>query len=194
MVPSFSLPDSVVAPRIAIQGVQGSFSDLAARSHWPTGVEIVPAPTFDGALANLRNGRADFAILPVENLIVGPVVASVQAIAAARDTLQEVAVVRFPIQMCLLGMPGSTLESVTRVQSHPVALAQCTQFLRAHGGMAVVPHEDTAGAARAVVEAGVATVGAIASAAAADYGLVVLAEGIQDRPDNWTRFVVLART
>ena len=89
----------------------------------------------------------------------------------------------------LLGVPGSTLELVKVVTSHPVALAQCRRFLQAFGARAE-PFYDTAGAAKMVRERGDPTIAAVAShAAAIRYGLIMLSDAIQDEPDNWTRFV-----
>jgi prephenate dehydratase len=97
-----------------------------------------------------------------------------------------------PIHHCLLAVHGSTLEEVTQVISHPVALAQCQRFFAAHPALEAVAFYDTAGAAREVAQRGVRTQAAIAGSPAAErYGLDILAASIEDRHDNQTRFLVV---
>jgi prephenate dehydratase len=141
----------------------------------------------------VRGGRADAAVLPIENAIVGDIIGALEAIDVHAVGLDLADTVDVPVLHCILGVPGATLEMVERVRSHPVALAQCAHWLRAHDLIAE-PTEDTAGAARQVVERGDLRVAAIAGAAAAQqYGLVVLARDVADARDNWTRFVRLTR-
>jgi prephenate dehydratase len=180
-------------PRVAFQGELGAFSDIGIAQHWRGAAEPVPMHAFTDVVRAVAAGEVDFGLLPVENVIAGPVRASLAALAAA-PSLQVIAETTVAIELCLLALPGAALDTVRRVRSHPVALAQCGAFLRAHPTLAVEPHYDTAGAARDLARAGDATAAAVASRAAADrYGLVVLAAGIGDRADNATRFVVVAR-
>lgn len=100
-----------------------------------------------------------------------------------------------PVRHFLLGLPGTDLSSLAEVQSHPVALAQCRHLFDAHPDIKPVAVHDTAGAARQVAEEGVASIAALAGRQAAEpYGLEILAENLQDRDDNQTRFVMIART
>lgn len=179
--------------RVAFQGERGAFSELAIRHWWPATAEPLPCRTFDDVLEALRTHAADAAVLPVENRIVGPVRPSRDALARAGAAVVATGDVVVPIRHALLAPAGATLEGLVVVRSHPVALAQCARFLEARGWRTDAAH-DTAGAAREVAEARDPTVAAIAPAsAAARYGLVVLADAIQDVPDNWTRFVRLER-
>jgi prephenate dehydratase len=112
----------------------------------------------------------------------------------AEPGLEVVGEVIRPIRHFLLGVPGSTLEGLRRVISHPVALAQCGEFLSRHSGIEAVAVYDTAGAAKEVAESGDPTVAAIAARRASErYGLDILAEDLQDRSDNQTRFLVVRR-
>ncbi len=180
--------------RVSYQGEPGAYSDVAMQQHFGDDAIGVPCHTFAGALASVIAGRSVAAIVPVENAIAGPVHTALDAITELGDQLTRVTEHRLTIVLCMLGLPGATLDTLTSVRSHPVALAQCRIFLARNGWLNVEPHEDTAGAAREVSEVRDAAIGAIASElAAARYGLEVLARGVQDVPHNWTRFAVLVR-
>jgi Prephenate dehydratase len=139
------------------------------------------------------NGEADFGVLPLENLIAGPVPESIDAI-ERYASIERVRELTLPVHLALLGLPGATVQGIRQLLSHPVALKQCTEWLWAHRLITVVEAPDTAGAARMVSIRRDPSVGAIASTwAAAHYGLVVVAEGLEDRPDNATRFVLVRR-
>jgi prephenate dehydratase len=180
------------APRIGFQGVAGAFSESALRHWWPEG-EAIGYHTFAEVITALLDHAVDHAVLPVENLIAGPVHASLGAITSGGGALRIADSVQLPIELCLVGLPETSMEQITVVMSHPVALAQCTPFLMSLGAE-VRPRDDTAGAAREVAETRDITHAAISSALAADrYGLSVLARGIQSRAENWTRFVRIDR-
>lgn len=179
-------------PVVAYQGEPGAFSEQAILELWgEDAVRPLPCATFEDAARAVRDGRAALALLPVENTIAGRVEASLAAIAAAR--LAEVGGTELQIRLCLLAPPGATLESLRTVESHPVALRQCREWLRARPWLEAREVLDTAGAARAVAAAGDRSRGAVASArAGALAGLVSLAEGIEDRAGNVTRFTIVA--
>lgn len=177
--------------RVAYQGEPGAFSEAAARSYFGRGVEPLARHTFEDVARAVSAGDAAFGLLPVENTLAGAVAPAWDAIAAAR--LVVIGEVVWPIELCLLGVAGVNLDAVRRALSHPVALAQCGRFFRAHTGIEPVPVHDTAGAARQVSELRDSRDAAIAGRHTAEvYGLDVLAEQIQDRPDNQTRFFVVA--
>jgi prephenate dehydratase len=154
---------------------------------------LVPCTTFDDVVRAVVNGHADYGVLPVENLIAGPVHAALDAMAPF-DSLERVREFTLPIRLALLGLPGATEQGIRQVLSHPIALKQCARWLWAHRLVTVVEAHDTAGAARMVAIRRDRTVAAIAAPWAAErYGLVVLAEGLEDRADNATRFVLVRR-
>ena len=139
------------------------------------------------------NGHADYGVLPVENLIAGPVYGALDALGRF-DSLERVREHSLPVHLALLGLPGASVAGIRQVLSHAVALKQCTNWLWAHRLITVVEAPDTAGAARMVSIRRDPSVAAVAANwAAAHYGLVVLAEGLEDRPDNVTRFVLVRR-
>jgi prephenate dehydratase len=180
---------SSARPRIAYQGVPGAFSEEAIRAFWGDETINVPCRTFADVISAVRSGTAAGAVLPVENLVVGPITSALDAIDDFSEGLIIGGQTDVPVVHALLGIPGSTLEQITRITSHPVALSQCHRFLLAFG-VPLEPYFDTAGAAQLVSETKDPTLAAVAGHAAAElYGLIVLSEAIQDEPENWTRFV-----
>jgi prephenate dehydratase len=179
---------------VAFQGALGAFSELAIREHWGDDAVVVPAERFEDAIACVADGRAEYAVIPVENAIAGPVHTALAALAAAPSSCERIGEVRINVRLCLMAPHGATLEGLRNVHSHPMALAQCRIFFARHGWLTPVPHADTAGAARDVAAANDIAVGAVAGAPAAErYGLVILATSIEDVPGNWTRFHIIAR-
>ncbi len=177
--------------RVAFQGDRGAYAESAIADIWRHPVEQIPVPTFAGALRAVDEGDADACVIPVENSIVGRVEAGWQALAACPG-MRMVGEAFVPVRHCLLAPKGATLQGLLTVSSHPVALAQCGRFFDSHPWIKPCKSFDTGGAARDIAERGDPSHGAIASRAAGErYGLAVLEEGVQDRPDNHTRFVAV---
>jgi prephenate dehydratase len=180
-------------PRVAFQGELGAFSEMAIRQQWPEGAAAVPCASFPVTVQQLLAGAVDFAVIPVENAIVGPVRVALDALATAGDALTVRTETRVPVHLHLLAPAGATLAGLRDVHSHPVALAQGRIFFARHGWLVSTVHADTAGAARDVAQAGLLTRAAVASDMAAErYGLEIIARRIEDVPVNWTRFVVVS--
>lgn len=177
--------------RIAYQGAPGAYSEECAALLFPA-AELAGRRTFAAVFEDLEQGSADAAVVPVENSTAGAV-SDVYDLLLRHERLEIVGEAIIPVRHCLLGLPGATLEGVRAARSHPQALAQSEEFLRAHG---IEPREayDTAGATGEVRSARDRTVAAVASRRAGEAaGLVVLAADIQTVADNSTRFFVLAR-
>jgi prephenate dehydratase len=180
------------APSVAYQGEPGAFSEEAALAFFGAAIVPRPQPSFDAVTDAVAGGSADFGMLPVENSVAGTVTAAYDALAAS--PLEVVGEIARPIRHCLLAPPGASRDSIRRVLSHPVALAQCMRFFREHPAIEAVAVHDTAGAARRVAEEADPSCAALAAEAAAHcYGLAVLARDLQDRADNQTRFFVVAQ-
>ena len=180
-------------PRVAFQGEHGAYSELAAAMLWP-GARCIPRRENLDVVQAVALGEATVGVLPIENNLAGTVMASVDALLAA-DDLHIVCEAVVPIRQYLLGVPGASLDDLRSAESHPVALAQCRTFLERHPAIEGKPVYDTAGAARDVALANDPRRGAVAGAsAAALYGLSILLENIEDRPDNRTRFIGVSRT
>jgi prephenate dehydratase/chorismate mutase len=184
-----STPSS--ATRVAFQGERGAFSEGAAVTLLGDGTRPVPRPTFESLFAAVGEGAADCALVPVENSLAGSVQRSYDLMLESPLHITGEVVIR--VEPCLIGCPGSSLGSVKTVESHPVALAQCERFFAAHRGVRRVVSEDTAGSVAGVVRRGDPTRAAIAGRRAAEtYGGLVLREHLEDDPENYTRFVLLA--
>jgi len=174
---------------VAFQGENGAYSQEAAYQFFGAEVDTLPCRTFEDIFLAVEEGRADYGILPIENSAAG-------SINKAYDLLLERDLkiwgeVFLRVRHCLLANPGTKLEDVRWVRSHPQALAQCERFLARHG-MEPVPAYDTAGSAKDLAAAPEPGTAVIANALAARlYGLEVLASGIEDLPFNYTRFFVL---
>lgn len=180
------------AVRVAFQGELGAYSDEALRLFFGDAARPVPCRDFAIVGERVTAGEVDYGLLPIENSLAGSVVGSYDVLAST--ALAVVGEIVCPIHHCVLALPGVELAALRRVRSHPVALAQCRRWLAAHPQVEAVTWYDTAGAAQAVAEGGDAAEGAIASRLAAErYGLRVLASGVEDRPDNQTRFLVVTR-
>lgn len=177
--------------RITYQGVEGSYSHLAAQRRYggrAGGALLTGHDTFRAAADAVIAGTADLALLPIENTTAGSINETYDLLAGG--ALHITGEVVSAIEHCLLALPGVALDEIRVVMSHPQALAQCAAFFAAHPHLAPRTEVDTAGSARKVAEGNERTHAAIASAAAAQrYGLAVLATGIQTATGNATRFV-----
>ena len=172
---------------IAFQGEPGANSDMACRAAFPY-MTTLACPTFEAAMGAVQAGRAELAIIPVENSIAGRVADLHSLLPHTR--LKIVAEHFQRVEHCLVALPGASLKSIKTVKSHVQALSQCRNFLKKHR-FAPLVHADTAGAAREIAEVGDPSVGAIASSLAARiYNLKVLAKNIEDADHNTTRMLV----
>ncbi len=178
-----------MSTRVAYQGDPGAFSEEAARVLFPE-VEAVPHRTLHEVFDAVTSGRARYGVVPVENSQAGSINEAYDLLAACGAWIVGEAVVR--VAHALLALPGTRLEDVRVVSSHPQALAQCQEFL-AGLDAEVVAVFDTAGAARRIADQRRSGEAAVASERAAElYGLEVLARGIQTDPGNRTRFAAIA--
>lgn len=177
--------------RLAIQGETGSFSHEAALRIAPEAT-ILPCSLSSNAFEAVENGDAEGAVIPIENSLAGPVAEHYDLLLAHDVGIESELLLR--IRHNLIGQPGARVEQIERVYSHPVALAQCRRFLGANLHMEAVPFYDTAGSVKQLMQDGDAKVAGIASAQAArHYGGQILAEGIEDNPENYTRFFLIRR-
>lgn len=176
--------------RIAFQGEPGAYSEEALYVADPEATSLPCREFLDVARAVLE-GRAERALLPIENSLVGSIATNFDLI--ADSGLSIVGEVVSPVHHCLLGVRGAAPDGLRRVLSHPVALAQCERFLRGLAGVEIVAFYDTAGAAAEVSRRRDLQVAAVAGALAARrYELDILVERIEDEPHNQTRFLLVA--
>lgn len=178
--------------RVGIQGEAGCFSAAAAALLLGDRVEVRYHRSFEAVLAGLDAGDIDRALLPVHNSLAGVVAESLAAI--SRHDVQLVGEQALEIHLVLAALPGADLDDLVEVRSHPVALRQCRKFFEHHPSIMALATDDTAGAAREARELNRSSVGAVTTRAAARaHGLKVIAETVQDRTENQTRFWLLAR-
>jgi prephenate dehydratase len=176
--------------KIAFQGELGANSHIACMEAF-RGYQPLPCPTFEDAFAAVRNGRAELAMIPIDNSVAGRV-ADIHHL-MPKSGLNIVAEWFLPVQHQLVAPKGASLKTIKTVESHVHALGQCRNIIRALGVKAVVA-ADTAGAAREVAEAGDVSRAALATKLAAKiYRLRILKKDVADAKHNTTRFIVLAR-
>jgi prephenate dehydratase len=184
------MSEAAAARTIAFQGQPGAYSDLACRRVFPA-MTTLPCAGFEDAFAAMRDGRAALGMIPIENSVAGRV-ADIHHL-MPESGLFIIGEHFERVNHHLLGLPGATLDTVRTVRSHVHALSQCRNFIRAHRLTAVVA-ADTAGSAAEIKERGDTSIAAIASELAGQiYGLVSLAENIEDAEHNTTRFLVMSR-
>ncbi len=178
--------------RAAFQGELGAYSELAAREFFGHDVTVIPKPCFADVFKAVRGGEADHGVIPIENSLTG-------SIHDNYDLLLEYDLVitgelKLRIVHNLLATPGTRLEDIRRVYSHPQGLSQCLDFLDGLPGVELVSMYDTAGAARRIKDSGSREEAAVASGQAAlDYGLEILRAEIESNHKNFTRFLVISR-
>lgn len=178
------------APIIAFQGFEGAYSDMACRAVYPQ-AQTLPCHTFDKAFAAVKDGKADLAMIPVDNTLAGRV-ADVHRL-LPQSGLHIIGEYFLPICHALMGIKGASLDDIETVHSHVHALPQCRDIIKELSLKEKV-HADTAGAAQAVAHMAQKSEGAIASPLAAEiYGLDILKENVQDADHNTTRFLILSR-
>ncbi|MCI8807056.1 MAG: bifunctional chorismate mutase/prephenate dehydratase [Oscillospiraceae bacterium] len=181
----------VAAPRVVYQGEPGAYSEQAALDLFGERAGTAGLEQFEDCFLALREGRADYAVLPIENSSTG-------AIRQIYDLLTQyecyvVGETAVKVEHCLMALPGAGLDSITHVYSHEQGLFQCERYLNTHPDWKQVPQADTAGSAKMVADSGDLTKAAICSARAAQlYGLDILARGINHNAHNTTRFVVVS--
>jgi prephenate dehydratase len=176
--------------RVAFQGVRGANSEVGIRQHFGQSAEAVGYAYSEQVFEAVLNGDCQLGYVPVENTIAGNVAVSLDLL--YRQPVQIIAEDYVPIRHCLLALPGTRLEQLQTVYSHPVALEQCRPFLQLMQ-LQVQPDFDTAGAAAHIAEWQRPELAAIAPELCAEYyGLEVLHRAIQQQKRNITRFVVFA--
>lgn len=176
---------------VAFQGEIGAYSEEAAVDFFGPSIEVRPCETLDAVFDAVERGEAHFGVVPIENSLEG-------SISQVYDLLLDSSLkVRGEIELrvihCLIANPGVKLDLLRRVYSHPQALGQCRAFLK-HLDCELIPTYDTAGSVKMIKEQGMTDGAAIASVRAAEiYAMQIMAREIEDTPNNFTRFFVLAK-
>jgi prephenate dehydratase len=175
--------------KVAYQGEPGAFSEEASNGYFDT-PETIPFETFDAAFAAVNSRECDFGVIPIENSLAGSIHQNYDLL--LMNDLYIVGEYFLRVRHCLITFPGVTLLEIKRVISHPQALGQCAGYLHAMD-VKTDPVYDTAGSVKLLKASGDTTTAAIASRKAAEnHGMQILVEGIEDNPENYTRFLVIA--
>jgi len=174
---------------IAFQGEPGAYSEQAASGYFGA-VNTLPCESFDDVFSVVSSGKCDFGLIPIENSLAGSIHQNYDLL--LRHKLFIVGEYFLRVQHCLISVPGVGKTDIQKVISHPQALSQCSGYLR-DLGVKIEPVYDTAGSVKLLKASGDRNTAAIASRRAADiYGMQILQEGIEDNPENYTRFLVIA--
>lgn len=178
--------------KIAIQGEVGSFHDVASHCYFKgEDIELICCNTFEQVFEEMKKDSNVIALVAIENTIAGSLLHNYDLL--RESGAQIIGEHKLRISHSLMCLPDEGWDDITEVNSHPVALMQCRDFLKKHPEMKIVETDDTAGSAKNIKEKGLKGHAAICSkAAAAIYGMKVLEEGIETNKHNFTRFLVLA--
>jgi len=176
---------------VSFQGEHGAYSEHAAQVFFGESTLTNPCKTLKQVFGTVENGVALFGVVPAENSLEGSINQTYDLL--LQSTLNIIGEVKIRISHCLLGLPGTNINNVRVVYSHPQALAQCSAFLETLEAV-IEPVYDTAGSAKLIKDKNLHNTAAIASDTAAKlYGLQVLKKGIEDFPENFTRFLVISK-
>ena len=178
--------------RIAIQGIATSFHEVAAMKFFGDDITSVECWTFVELCEKLKNDEADFAVMAIENTVAGSLLQNYGLLQEYKFHI--IGEVYLRIEMMLMALKGTALKDIHTVQSHPIAIRQCHQYLHNLPDVKLLEKEDTAACAKEISDKQLTGYGAVANAAAAPkFGLEIIAENIETNPNNFTRFVVLSK-
>lgn len=177
--------------RIAIQGLKGSFHDIAANEYFRNEqVQTICCATFEEVFENIKRDPTVVGMTAIENTIAGSLLHNYELLRDSGTTV--VGEHKLHISHCICCLPEDSWETISEVHSHPVALMQCRGFLNKHPSIKAVEAEDTAGSAKLIAENKHHGWAAICSASAAEmYGMKILENNIEDNKHNFTRFLVV---
>src|SRR5688572_12605243 len=177
--------------KIAFQGEPGAYSEQAVFDYFGN-VETLPCESFDTVFNSVVLDACDGGLIPIENSLAGSIHQNYDLL--LRHDLHITGEYLLRVQHCLIALPGVKKELIKRVISHPQALGQCAAYLRGLG-VKIESGYDTAGSVKLLKESGARDTAAIASRRAAEiYGMQILEEGIEDNPENYTRFLAISKT
>ncbi len=177
--------------RIAIQGEIGSYHDVASHCYFENeDIELICCDTFEQVFDEMKQDSSVIGMVAIENTIAGSLLHNYELM--RESGMQIVGEHKLRISHSIMCLPEDDWEDITEVNSHPVALMQCRDFLKKHAGLKIVETDDTAGSAKNISENGLRGHAAICSKFAAPlYGMKILEEGIETNKHNFTRFLVV---
>jgi len=178
--------------KIAIQGIAASFHEVAALTYFGSSIDTVECLSFYDLCEALKNERADYAVMAIENSIAGSILPNYFLLQEYH--FQIIGELYIPIHMHLLALPGTKIEQLKTIESHPMAIRQCSDYLHRLNGIEIRESDDTALSAKKIGEKKLKGVAAIANESAAKrFGLEILEKRIETHKKNFTRFLILSR-
>lgn len=179
--------------KIAIQGVAGSFHEMAAFKYFGEDIETVECDSFKLLSEKLASGEADFAAMAIENTIAGSLLTNYALLKEFH--FKVIGEIYLHIEMSLLVNKGVKHKDIEIIHSHPIAIKQCADYMERFDNVRVIQQADTAESAKLILEKGLTNTAAIASAYAAKiYGMDILDKGIETNKRNFTRFLILSKS
>lgn len=178
--------------KVAIQGTVGSYHDIAAHRYFENEpIELICCARFEDVFSTLKNDAQTIGMLAIENTIAGSLLYNNELLRLSNT--QIIGEYKLRISHCFVCLPDENWEDITEVNSHPIALMQCREFLEQHPQIKVVEGQDTARSAETIKKNNLKGHAAICSKEAAElYGMKILQEGIETNKRNFTRFLVVA--
>ena len=177
---------------VAIQGIASSFHEVAALSYFSAPINTLECLSFHALCERLKDGDADYAVMAIENSIAGSILQNYFLLQEYHFSI--VGELYLPIHMHLLALPGVKISDIRSIESHPMAIRQCTEFLHSLNGVEIRESDDTALSAKRVSELKLKNTAAIANEFAAKrYGLEILEKRIETHKKNFTRFLILTK-
>ena len=177
--------------QVAFQGEFGAYSEEAALHFFGSSIQTRPCESIDDVFKAVQQEEVQFGVVPVENSLEGSISRTYDLL--LDSSLRVCGEIELRVIHCLIANAGARLDLIKRIYSHPQALGQCQEFLK-HLGCELIPTYDTAGSVKMIKEKGIKDGGAVASTRAAEiYGMKILAKEIEDNPNNFTRFFILAQ-
>ena len=177
--------------KVAYQGERGAYSESAAISFFKSPIELKTCRELPNVFESVEKGESQYGVVPVENSLEGSINQTYDLF--LESNLKVCGEIVLRVTHCLIANPETELKSIRLVYSHPQALAQCRNFLE-RLNCPLIPAFDTAGSVKMLKEERIADAAAVASERAAEiYGMKILAKGIEDYPNNYTRFFVLSK-
>ncbi len=178
--------------RVTIQGVEGCYHEVAAREYFASEeIEVIPCATFGKLFDAMDSDDSLLGIAAIENTIAGSLLQNHELLSGS--SLKVIGEKRIRISHVVAVLPGQTIDQITEVHSHPIALMQCAKWLSAHPTVKAVESDDTAESAKIIAEQGLKGHAAICGEAAAKlYGLEIIERAIETNHHNFTRFLILS--
>ena len=178
--------------KVAIQGIKGSFHQQVANNYFGDEIEIVECKTFKDVAKQLKKGLVDYGVMAIENSIAGALIPNYALI--DENHFNVLGEYFLKISLNLMALPGQTIEEITEVHSHPIALLQCAKFLEKHKHIKVIESSDTAITAKKIFDQNIKGIAALAGPTAAQvFELDIIAPEVQSVESSITRFMILEK-